>query len=482
MTSANFPTTAGVRLPKRGRGAWAAFSYLGVGGSAAVGLLAVIVVCSVLAPVLAPYDPSAQDTANAFAAPSFEHWLGTDVLGRDTISRVMFAGQLSLTVSFGTVLFALAMAVPVGLIAGYAGGWLDVVLMRVTDAGLSFPPIVLAMAVAGSLGASTGNMVLSLALVFAPNLARLIRSQALAIREETFISASQVIGTRPYVILLRRVLPNLRGPLVVSLSFTLAHALLAEASLSYLGLGAQPPTASWGSMLRQGYETSLYTQPLQMVWPGLALALTVLSLTTLADLLRRGLGDDVRTARFKRRGVTDVRSSVGARRGVRSGSALAVDNLGVQFSKPSGGTVQVLDDVDFVLRSGEVLGIVGESGSGKSVTSLSITKLIPSPPGMITSGSVVVDDQDLVPMSFEELRDVRGNKVAMVFQDPMTSLDPAFTIGHQLVEAIRLHADLSPREARERRSRCWPKSASRIQPAVSATTRTDSRAGCASAS
>lgn len=450
MTIEVAPSTVGVGLPKQDRRVRELLRQLGPGEWIAVGLLAVIIIVSVLAPLLAPYDPSAQDTANSYTGPSGEHWLGTDGLGRDTLSRLMYAGQLSLTVGFGTVLLALVLAVPVGLLAGYAGGWVDVVLMRITDAGLSFPPIVLAMAVAGSLGASTKNMVLALAFVFAPSLARLIRSQALAIREETFISASRVIGTRPHVIVLRRVLPNLRGPLLVSLSFKLANALIAEASLSYLGLGAQPPAASWGSMLRQGYDSALYTDPLQLVWPGLALALTVLSLTTLADSLRRGLGGELGTAKTKQRGVTEAARSASGAPKSESGAALEVQNLGVRFSKPSGESVQVLKDVDFRLRSGEVLGIVGESGSGKSVTSLSLTKLVPSPPGLITSGSVIVDGQDLVAMSLKQLRAVRGKKVAMVFQDPMTSLDPAFTVGHQLVEAIRLHADVSANEARER--------------------------------
>ena len=445
------PITGDEVVAKRNVSVKALFSRLGIGEWLAIAILAVVVVCSVFAPVLAPYNPSTQDTADAFVLPSAEHWLGTDDLGRDTLSRLMFAGQLSLSVGFGAVLLALTIALPIGLLAGYAGGWIDVIFMRITDAGLSFPPIVLAMAVAGALGASTGNMILSLGLVFAPSLIRLIRSQALAIREETFISASQVIGTRPWVIVLRRVLPNLRGPLLVSLSFTLAHALLAEATLSYLGLGAQPPTPSWGGMLRSAYDTSLYTQPLQMVWPGLALALTVLSLTTLADSLRRGLDGEPRTTRIKSRGITDVISSaLGRARKPYPGAALDVQNLGVRFSKPTGGTVQVLADVDFSLRSGEVLGIVGESGSGKSVTSLSITKLIPSPPGSITSGSVAVGDTELLPMTLDELRHVRGPQVAMVFQDPMTSLDPAFTVGHQLIEAIRLHADISKREATER--------------------------------
>ncbi|MFC5951401.1 dipeptide/oligopeptide/nickel ABC transporter permease/ATP-binding protein [Pseudonocardia lutea] len=417
--------------------------------AAAAGFLALVVLVALFAPWIAPHDPTLLNVAPPLSPSGPGHLLGTDDLGRDILSRLMYAARLSIAASFATVGIALVLALFIGLVAGYSGGWVDNVLMRITDAGLSFPPLVLALAVAGILGAGLDKIILALAVVFTPGLARLIRGQTLAIREETYVEASRTIGTPRLTILRHRVLPNLRSPLIVSVSFYLGTALLAEAGLSYLGLGARPPEASWGNMLRRAYDHALFTEPWQLVIPGLAITLTVLSFTVLADGLRRVLGGikEPRMQRGEKRGLTVVDRAEVVTEPAAEGTALRVRDLAVRFAQGKGHPV--VEGVDLDVPAGSVVGVVGESGSGKSVTLLSVLRLLP-PAARLTAGRVQRRGRDLLGMSFEEIRAVRGGDISMIFQDPMTSLDPARTIGSQVAESVRLHSEVDRATARER--------------------------------
>ncbi|MCW0211906.1 MAG: dipeptide/oligopeptide/nickel ABC transporter permease/ATP-binding protein [Pseudonocardia sp.] len=418
--------------------------------AAALGFLLFVVLVAIFAPLIAPHDPTTLNVAPPMSGPGPGHLLGTDDLGRDILSRLMYAARLSMLASFSTVAIALVLALVIGLAAGWNGGWIDNLLMRITDAGLSFPPLVLALAVAGILGAGLDKIVLALAVVFTPGLARLIRGQTLAIREETFVEASRTIGTSRLTILRHRVLPNLRSPLIVSVSFYLGTALLAEAGLSYLGLGARPPEASWGNMLRRAYDHALFTDSWQLVIPGLAITLSVLSFTVLADGLRTALGGggETRIARGEKRGLTVVsRLSAPALSTAREGTALQVRDLSVRFDEGRGPAV--VEDLDLDVPSGSVVGVVGESGSGKSVTMLSVLRLL-APSARITSGTVERRGADLLGMPLDAIRAVRGRDISMIFQDPMTSLDPSWTIGSQIAESVRLHSDVDRRTARKR--------------------------------
>jgi peptide/nickel transport system permease protein len=416
---------------------------------AALAFLAVVGLCAIFASTVAPRDPNAQQLLRQFAGPSGAHWLGTDDLGRDLFSRLIYGARVSMRVSLEAVALALVVALPFGLVSGYIGGRLDNVLMRVADAGLSFPPLVLALAVAGVLGRSVNDTVLAIGVVFVPSYIRLIRGQAIAVREEPFIEAARAAGTPARRIVRKRLLPHVRSPLIVAVSLSCGAALLAEAGLSFLGLGAQPPTATWGSMLREAYDQAVFTHPWQLVLPGAAIALTVLAFNTVGDGLRDALG----TARFApgqrvRRGLTAVARP--GRGDARSRSLLEVTGLSVEVQTEAG-PVRVVEDVSFVVEAGEVVGLVGESGSGKTVTSLAIMRLLPSPPARVVEGSVVFDGTDVLAASFEELRRLRGPGMALVSQDPMNSLNPSFTIGNQLAEAVRLHAGIS-RPAATRRA------------------------------
>lgn len=417
-----------------------------------LGWLVVIVVCAVFAPLIAPYDPASQDSS-PFLGLSSAHLLGTDELGRDVFSRLVYASQVALQAAFTIVGLALVISLALGLTAGYLGNKFDYIVMRGMDAFSSFPPLVFAIAIASMLGASLGSTTVAIAVIFVPGLTRLIRAQALAVKEETFVEASRAIGTRTHTILVRRILPNMASPLIVQVTVLLGAALLAEASLSFVGLGVQPPDPSWGQMLRRAYDV-IFAHPWQMLAPGIAIAMTVLAWNVIGDGLRDSLGHQpVKAPRSIRRkadlGVTSVNKSREASSAPSSTAVLSIRDLGISFATDSG-PVTVVDGVSFDVEPGEIVGLVGESGCGKSMTSLGIMRLVPTPPGWIERGSVTFDGQDLTSMSAKELRAVRGKDISMIFQDPMSSLNPAFTVGNQLIETVRLHTDMNESAARAR--------------------------------
>jgi len=259
----------------------------------ALAYLVVLVVAAVLAGPLSPSDPLTQNLDNVMADPSWAHPLGTDQLGRDVLSRMLHAARLSLTAGAIAVGLGLAAGVPVGLVAGYVGGWVDRIVMFFTDTLMGFPPILLAIGVVAALGPSVTNAMIAVGIIFIPRTVRVTRGAALAIRNETYLEASRSIGTPTGRILRVHVLPNVLPPIIVQATLMIGFAMLAEASLSFLGLGAQPPEASWGSMLASAAR-DLDRQPLLMVWPGLAIAVTVLALNVFGDGLRDSFGREVR--------------------------------------------------------------------------------------------------------------------------------------------------------------------------------------------
>jgi len=248
----------------------------------ALGLLAVC------APLIAPYPVTAQDVDNTLASPSAAHLLGTDDLGRDVFSRMVHGGAATLYASGLAVGIALLLGLPVGLLAGTLGGWVDDAISRFIDALLSFPSIVLAIAVTGALGIGLTNGMIAVGIVFSPQLARLVRARALVVRQELYVDAARCFGASTARILWRHVLPNTVQPVIVQVTLLLAAALLAEASLSFLGLGIQPPSPSWGSMLARAYQ-NMELAPEQMYAPGLAILCTALAFNTLGESLRIAL-------------------------------------------------------------------------------------------------------------------------------------------------------------------------------------------------
>lgn len=258
----------------------------------AAGILLLLVVVALLAPWLAPHDPLAQDVPSAHLPPfSPDHFLGTDILGRDVLSRMLHGGRVAGKAAFISVSIGMTLGVIPGALAGYLGGWYDAALSRVADTLLSFPPLLLAMAIVGVMGTNLTNAMLAIGVVFAPRFFRVVRSSVMGVREETYIEASRSIGTSTAKIIRRHVFPNVLSPLIVQISLACGFAILAEASLSYLGLGVNPPNPSWGRMLLEGRESLFYTKwPLLI--PGMAIALSVLACNLLGDGIRDSMGDE----------------------------------------------------------------------------------------------------------------------------------------------------------------------------------------------
>lgn len=255
-------------------------------GLASLGGTVILVWCLValLAPIIAPHSPAIVDVANRLKPPSDQHWLGTDVLGRDVFSRLLYGARTSLTVGFTVVLLAGLFGTLLGAIAAYARGWVEEVLMRTTDLIFCFPPIILAMAIAAALGIGTRNTVIAMLVVWWPKFARLARSLVLGQRAQEYVAAAQVIGFGPAHILLRQILPNALGPLIVLVTLDLGNAILVFAGLSFLGLGVVPPTPEWGSMVSEGRE--LVNQWWVATFPGIAILTVVIGFNFMGDGIR----------------------------------------------------------------------------------------------------------------------------------------------------------------------------------------------------
>jgi peptide/nickel transport system permease protein len=251
----------------------------------ALALIAVFAFSALLASVLAPYDPLAQELGQRLRPPSPEHWLGTDSLGRDIASRILYGARISLIIGVVVVASAGVVGTAIGLIAGYAGGLVDEALMRLTEVFLAFPALILAMAIAGALGPSLTNAIIAIAAVTWAVYARLTRGQILSLRRREFVEAARAIGASRTRIVVRHLLPNALAPLMIQASFDLGSSIIAAAGLSFIGFGAQPPTPEWGVMISEG-RNYISTQPWLSLFPGLAILLAVGSFNLLGDGLR----------------------------------------------------------------------------------------------------------------------------------------------------------------------------------------------------
>lgn len=249
-------------------------------------IVAGVLLVALLAPWLAPHDPTKPDFMAILQAPDGKYLLGTDEVGRDLLSRLIYGARASIRAGLIAVAIAIAIGVPIGLLSGYLRGWVDqLVFMRLTDAMIAFPTIVLALALAAALGGNLTTAMLAIGIGSAPAFIRLARAQAMSLREQEFVEAARALGNRPLLVMLRHVFPNMIGPLLVQTSLAIAAAILAETALSFLGLGVQPPTPSWGSTLRIG-TGYMQQAPWLSLYPGLSIFVTVLGINLLGDGLR----------------------------------------------------------------------------------------------------------------------------------------------------------------------------------------------------
>lgn len=266
-------------------------SHVGLVGAA---LVCLFVLVAALAPLLSPYDPVSADFANVLSPPTREHLFGTDDIGRDILSRVVYGSRISLQAGLFTVAVALCIGLPLGLVAGYLGGQVDNVLMRGLEVILSFPGLVLALGITAVLGPKLIHALFAIGVVFVPNFARLIRAQVLSVKEHDFVAAARALGASAPRLVLLHILPNCLAPLLVQSSFSVAFGILTEAALSFLGMGTQPPTPSWGIMLAMG-RGYLEQAPWLGAFPGLAIFLTVLGFNLLGDGIRDALDPRLKT-------------------------------------------------------------------------------------------------------------------------------------------------------------------------------------------
>ena len=285
---ADAPALPATIRPRRKRGPWldVFFKTMAI-PQAAFGMvvIVVIVLAAVLAPWIVPYDPQAMDFKRMMVGFTSDHLLGSDRMGRDTLARLIVGTQTALIVSIGTVVIGVAIGVPLGLLSVYFRGWLDDVIMRFMDALVVFPSLLVAVGLAAAMGSSLTTVIIAIGIANVPWMARIVRSQGLAVREQDFIASAEAGGLSRLRIMARHILPNTVAPVIVQATLSMGYAVLTEAALGFIGVGVQPPTPTWGNMLQQAFPL-LQQQPLLSIVPGVAIFLLVLAFNFVGDALR----------------------------------------------------------------------------------------------------------------------------------------------------------------------------------------------------
>jgi peptide/nickel transport system permease protein len=408
-------------------------------GAVALALLILLALATVAAPIVAPHAPLEQDLHHVFAGPSSAHLLGTDNLGRDVLSRLLYGGRVSLVGVLEAVGVLLMLGVPLGVAAGYVGGSLDTVVTWVCDVLLAIPVIVTLLVVLAVFGQDEAAAMVTLGVLGAPGMVRVVRGATLGVRRELFITAAKLFGLSTLQIARRHVLPAIAGPIIVRTFLFAGAALLTEAGLSFLGLGVQEPDPSWGGMVANASNV-INQHSWLLIPPGVAIALCVLALGLLGDAVRDAVADRGGVAP---RGATPADEQPSDAAPADPDALLSVRGLSVAFPSASG-WAQVVERVSLDLRPGEVLGLVGESGCGKSVTGRALLGLLPEG-GRVTGGTIAFDGHELTAGSYRALR---GGEIALISQTPIASLDPNRRVGHQLAQVVRRHRSVSRAEAK----------------------------------
>ena len=410
-------------------------------------VLGLVVMLALVTPLLPLADPDVTNTSNRFVPPfSPGAPLGTDHLGRDLLSRLLWGTRLSLAVGFAAAVIAATIGAAIGIVAGFYGGRTDNIIMRGVDMLMGFPYILLALAIVAALGPGLFNALIAVAAVNVPFFARNIRGVTVGIAHREFVDAARLAGMSNRRIILSEILPNVVPVIVIAMSTTIGWMILETAGLSFLGLGSQPPQADLGSMLGEA-RSALITNPHTSIVPGAMILIIVMSINLLGDGVRDALDPRLKSGALSR--------PMAATRVDRAGPPPAAEGLGLLEVRALETRFHVKDrvyravgGVDLHVGAGECLGIIGESGSGKSVTALSVMGLVASPPGVVTGGAAYLDGEDLVGAPYARLRDMRGRRVAYIFQDPLATLHPLYRVGDQLIEAIRAHRPIGREEGR----------------------------------
>ncbi len=431
--------------------AWARFrsNPVALGGAILIAAIAIIVL---LAPVLPLASPDATDLMHRTARPlTAGHVLGTDQVGRDLLSRLIWGTRVSLAVGLIATLLASVVGSTIGLMAAYYGGVVDTLLMRGIDMLLAFPYLLLALAIVAALGPSLTNAMVAIVVVNTPFFARAVRGATVSVRQSDFIAAARLAGLSNTRIIVSELLPNVMPVIVVSASTGIGWMILETAGLSFLGLGAQPPLADLGGMLGQGREL-IYVAPHVAAIPGAAILLIAIGVNLIGDGIRDVLDPKLKSGGLARISAATEAAPDDERLGKLHkvepppGTLLAITELETQF-RVGASLYRAVDHVSLAIKPGEAVGLVGESGSGKTVTALSILRLVATPPGRIAGGAIRFHGEDLAGAPLSRLQEIRGGRIAYVFQDPLTTLNPLMRVGDQIVETIRRHQGLSVRAA-----------------------------------
>ena len=401
-------------------------------------ILFMLLLLIITTPFLNLSDPNAINTSDRFSLPFTSNYLlGADHLGRDILSRVMWGTRLSLAVGFSAALIAAILGSFIGIIAGYFGGFFDNILMRSVDVLMAFPYVLLALAIVAVMGPGLFNSLIAVAIVNIPFFARNVRGISLAYAKSDFMIAAKISGRSTFSCIIFELLPNLMPTIIVAFSTTIGWMILETAGLSFLGLGSQPPQADLGSMLGEG-RASLIVHSHNSLIPGLMILFIVMGFNLFGDGIRDALDPKLSQGKLGRsKALTDLKKNyVFSERS--SKSFLEVNNLTTKFIR-NNYEIEAIKKVNLSLQKGECLAIVGESGSGKSVTALSITRLVASPPGIITEGFINYKGTDLLNINLQTMQDIRGKKISYIFQDPQSTLHPLQKVGSQISEIVINH-------------------------------------------
>jgi ABC-type dipeptide/oligopeptide/nickel transport system ATPase component/ABC-type dipeptide/oligopeptide/nickel transport system permease subunit len=418
-------------------------------------IILLVVLSGIFANLISPYDANETDIYNIQALPNAAHMLGTDSAGRDILSRMLFGTQLTLTGAALTLGIAMIIGVTAGLIAGYFGGWFDAVASWFTSLTQSLPGMVVLLAAAAVLGPATWIAMSIFGVLLSPAYYRLVYTTVRAVRAELFVDAARVSGLGDISIIGRHVLGAVRAPIIIQSGILASISIGIQAGLEILGLG-DSDSASWGGMLNDGF-VNLFSAPQIILWPSLWIGVTTLALALFANTLRDELErTGPKSTKIKGKGKTAAQLADDAAEvdtilhaapsRNNSNPLLSVSGLAVGYPNGLGGIKQVVHNVNLTVNRGEVVGLIGESGSGKTQTAFSVMGLLPTG-GRVVSGSIVFDGQELAGAESKVFDKIRGGRISYIPQEPMSNLDPTFTIGTQLVEPIMKVLGLSKKEA-----------------------------------
>jgi peptide/nickel transport system permease protein len=416
-----------------------------------IGFLLVVILACAFAGVLSPFSPYEQNLTAVYQGPSLVHPLGTDSLGRDLLSRLLFGGQITLSGALLAVVVYGLLGVVVGVVAGTIGGRFDSVIMRLVDLMQSIPGLIVLLVVLSIFGSNEAAAMITLGILASPSLIRVVRGSTLSAKTELYVTAGRVAGLTTSQLQWRHILPSVSGPAITQVTLFAAAAILTEAGLGYLGLGVQPPTPNWGNLINDAQQ-AMFVDPWMLVPTGGILVLVSLALGLLGNALRDAyMGRGARSDDAEQSWVAisaesaltgaDVSASLIS---TPKAPLLSVRNLSVTLDN---GTTKIVDGVSLDVLAGEAIGIVGESGCGKTMFVTSILRVTP-PGSRITADSCAFDGRELMSLSEREINAVRGSGIAYISQEPISSLDPVFTAGQQIEEAVRQHRSVGRREAR----------------------------------